>query len=165
SRGLRDRRAERARAPAALAALRRGADPRRAAHGSRRQDAHDGGHGHAVPPAGGAAARSAHRSLTGEPGAGIRPASGGAAVAATRGFRSGLALAEARLERAHETAHLRLTLDPGRADRLARRLALDDVQEDLAVGVLVALRVPVGGERLDQAQGQLELAAIARGRG
>jgi len=59
--------AERARAPAALAALRGGADPRRAAHGSRRQDAHDGGHGHAVPPAGGAAARSAHRGLSGEP--------------------------------------------------------------------------------------------------
>src|SRR5205814_3450906 len=92
-------------------------------------------------------------------------ASGGAAVTTARGFGSGLALAETGLERAHETAHLRLTLDPGRADRLARRLALDDVQEDRAVGVLVALGVPVGGERLDQAQGQLELAAIARGRG
>ena len=44
----------------------------RAAHGSRRQDAHDGGHGHAVPPAGGAAARSAHRGLTGTPRVGAR---------------------------------------------------------------------------------------------
>src|SRR6188472_3565002 len=75
-------------------------------------------------------------------------------------LRRGLALARALLARGllkacleggHQVGHRgRLGRLRGNRDLLARRLALDEVEDPLAVGVVVLVRIEVAGERVDQ---------------
>src|SRR5881392_1794667 len=98
--------------------------------------------------------RSARRRSTGSSPAGGR---------STRGSKSARRMAsldgrERLLERRHEVGHGRaLLLGLGRLDRLALALLADDALEALLVAVLVAVRVPVAGERLDQLDRLVEL--------
>ena len=66
---------------------------------------------------------------------------------------------EARLERRHQVGHLlRLRLLRLDGDLLAVRLALDQLEDLLAVLVVVLRRLEVRGQRVDQLLGHLELA-------
>src|SRR4051794_19117042 len=69
---------------------------------------------------------------------------------------------EAGLQRAHEVGHRRAGLLDLRlhGDLLAGGLALDEREHLLAVGVVVLVRLPLAGQRLDELLGDRELAVV-----
>ena len=69
---------------------------------------------------------------------------------------------EAGLQRGHEVGHRRLVLVGGRldGDLLALRLALDEREDLLAVGVLVLLELERARQRVDELLGDVELARV-----
>src|SRR5918994_1568261 len=83
----------------------------------------------------------------------------GLSLPAAAAARRALRLREAALERRHEVGHgRRLLLGlPGRLDRLALALALDDVLEPRPIAVLPRRRVPLRAERLDEGDRLVEL--------
>src|SRR6185295_6315873 len=72
-----------------------------------------------------------------------------------------IAAVETLAQGLHEVNDFRtLSLPFGRRDLLALALALDHVEHAFAVRVLVALGLPLDGERLDELQRDVELALV-----
>src|SRR3954471_934458 len=92
---------------------------------------------------------------------------GGAVALAIAIVRATAAIAlangvEARLQRGHEVRHRLLGLLALRlhGDLLAGRLALDQREDLLAIGVAVLAGLPLAGERLDELLGDRQLAVV-----
>src|SRR5262245_27643549 len=67
--------------------------------------------------------------------------------------RTPACLPETLLQRLHEVHDLGRSTACGRCDLLAAGLALDRLQQYVAIRVVVALEIPVGGQRVDELQG------------